>query len=90
MAANVTTRVTAVILPAETTVSFAPEFKDVRPEDIFMFAFPTQGTGRSGDGQSIVLADPLTTERLADATSRRHNVPSSPRRQTFGKATDFG
>lgn len=57
-------------LTSGTVVSLALELKDIRTEDVIMFTLPTKGTGRSEDGQSIVLLDAGSTEQLSNSMTR--------------------
>lgn len=54
-------------LDAATLAGLGMELKDVRPHDMVMFTLPTRGTGRSTDGQSIVLTDPVAIKAISAA-----------------------
>lgn len=45
----------------------ALELRGIRSEDVQLLTVPTAGTGRSADGQSIVLLDPSAADRLWQA-----------------------
>lgn len=53
-------------LDASTIASMAYELREIRPDDVVSFTLPTNGTGWSADGQSIVLPN----QAAADALSR--------------------
>lgn len=57
-------------LTSSALITLALELKEVRTEDIVFFTLPTAGTGRSGDGQSIVLLEPAKTARFAESMSK--------------------
>lgn len=48
-------------------VGLALQMKDTRAGDIHSFTLPTAGTGRSADGQSIVLQDKAAMAKVAEA-----------------------
>ena len=70
--ANVVTTVSPYIsvdkgLNAATVGGLGVELNGVRQQDIAMFTLPTQGTGTSVDGQSIVLPDPSAIAKISTA-----------------------
>lgn len=50
-----------------TIASIGLELRDVRPDDMVSFTLPTNGTGWSADGQSIVLPDQAAADKLSRA-----------------------
>jgi LCP family protein required for cell wall assembly len=54
-------------LDAASLVSLGASLRGVRPDDVDFFTVPTAGTGRSDDGQSIVLPDDAAISDLRDA-----------------------
>ncbi|RZU61572.1 LCP family protein [Zhihengliuella halotolerans] len=44
--------------------------RNVRSSDVHTFTLPNQGTGRSADGQSIVIHDPATTQAISEAMQK--------------------
>lgn len=54
-------------LDARTLAGLAIELRNVRNRDFYMFTLPTNGTGTSSDGQSIVLPNPEAMSKISDA-----------------------
>ncbi|WP_247042219.1 LCP family protein [Arthrobacter rhizosphaerae] len=54
-------------LDAATVGSLALSLRDIRKDDVVFFTLPTSGTGRSGDGQSIVVPDLSAIRAMAAA-----------------------
>lgn len=52
---------------ASVIANLALGLRDLRPKDNIMFTLPTNGTGTSSDGQSIVLADTEAISAIATA-----------------------
>lgn len=56
-------------LTARWVVQQAPKLVGLSNSDIHMFTVPTQGTGTSADGQSIVVADTQAMQEIGEAMS---------------------
>ena len=56
-------------LTARWVVQQAPQLVGLSNSDIHMFTVPTQGTGTSADGQSIVVADTQAMQEIGQAMS---------------------
>lgn len=54
-------------LDAGTLAGLSLELRNVREADITMFTLPTNGTGTSSDGQSIVFTNPEAIVNISDA-----------------------
>lgn len=54
-------------LDAATLAGLGFELRNVREKDIAMFTLPTNGTGTSADGQSIVLPNPEAISNISEA-----------------------
>lgn len=54
-------------LDAGTLVRLGFELRHTRNQDVYMFTLPTNGTGTSSDGQSIVLQNPEAMARISEA-----------------------
>lgn len=54
-------------LDAATLARLGFELRNIREQDVVMFTLPTNGTGTSDDGQSIVLPNPEAMTKIADA-----------------------
>lgn len=54
-------------LDAGTLARLGLELRNVRKQDIAMFTLPTNGTGTSSNGQSVVLPNPEAIKKISDA-----------------------